>query len=137
MEAAGTSYDRVTSEVQEAVMQTRMQPVGGLFSRFHRVVRDLARSLGKEIELSVSGELVELDKSLIEALTDPLTHIIRNAADHGIEDPDTRKANGKSAGSFPSRRTMLKLYAKLAYVVPTVMTLVSRFWNTTFRSPMP
>ncbi|MCH7478926.1 MAG: chemotaxis protein CheA, partial [SAR324 cluster bacterium] len=96
--------DRVTSEVQEAVMQTRMQPVGGLFSRFHRVVRDLARSLGKEIELSVSGEAVELDKSLIEALTDPLTHLIRNAADHGIEDPDTRKANGKSAAGHITLR---------------------------------
>ncbi|MBI4083521.1 MAG: chemotaxis protein CheW [Candidatus Lambdaproteobacteria bacterium] len=89
--------DRVTSELQEAVMQTRMQPLGGLFSRFHRVVRDLARQLGKDIDLSIGGEGVELDKTLIEALTDPLTHLIRNCADHGIENPATRAALGKPA----------------------------------------
>jgi two-component system, chemotaxis family, sensor kinase CheA len=89
------TMDRVTSELQEAVMQTRMQPLSGLFSRFHRVIRDLARSLGKKIELTVEGETVELDKTLIEALTDPLTHLIRNCADHGIEKPAERRAGGK------------------------------------------
>lgn len=98
--------DRVTSEVQEAVMQTRMQPIGGLFSRFHRVARDLARSLGKEIDLTISGDQVELDKSLIEALSDPLTHIIRNCADHGIEDPKTREAHGKPATGHISLRAL-------------------------------
>ncbi|MDH4122340.1 MAG: chemotaxis protein CheW [Deltaproteobacteria bacterium] len=89
--------DRVTSEMQEAVMQTRMQPIGGLFSRYHRVVRDLARNLGKDIHLNVSGEGVELDKSLIEAMMDPLTHLIRNASDHGVEAPSVRTAAGKPA----------------------------------------
>ncbi|MDH4224649.1 MAG: chemotaxis protein CheW [Deltaproteobacteria bacterium] len=87
--------DRVTSELQESVMQTRMQPIGGLFSRYHRVIRDLARNLGKQIELHSTGEGVELDKSLIEAMTDPLTHLIRNAADHGIESPEVRAKAGK------------------------------------------
>ncbi len=89
------NVDRVTSEVQEAVMQTRMQPLAGLFSRFHRVIRDLSRSMNKKISFSVSGETVELDKTLIEALTDPLTHLIRNCADHGIEPPEKRVAAGK------------------------------------------
>ena len=89
------TMDRITSEVQEAVMQTRMQPLSGLFSRFHRVVRDLARSLNKRINLSIEGDSVELDKTLIEALTDPLTHLVRNSADHGIETPDIRKTAGK------------------------------------------
>jgi two-component system chemotaxis sensor kinase CheA len=89
--------DRVTSEVQEAVMQTRMQPIGSLFSRFHRVTRDLARSLNKQIDLTLTGETVELDKSLIEALADPLTHLIRNCSDHGIEKPDVRTKAGKRA----------------------------------------
>lgn len=89
------TMDRITSEVQEAVMQTRMQPLSALFSRFHRVVRDLARSLGKKINLTIEGETVELDKTLIEALTDPLTHLVRNSADHGIETPELRNAAGK------------------------------------------
>ena len=89
------TMDRITSEVQEAVMQTRMQPLSALFSRFHRVVRDLARSLNKKINLSIEGESVELDKTLIEALTDPLTHLVRNSADHGIETPEVRAAAGK------------------------------------------
>jgi two-component system chemotaxis sensor kinase CheA len=87
--------DRVTSEVQEAVMQTRMQPMGSLFSRFHRVVRDLARGMGKQIDLHIEGEAVELDKTLIEALTDPLTHLVRNCCDHGVETPEKRRAAGK------------------------------------------
>ncbi|MEE8435589.1 MAG: chemotaxis protein CheW, partial [bacterium] len=100
------TMDRITSEVQEAVMQTRMQPLSGLFSRFHRVVRDLARSLNKKINLSIEGETVELDKTLIEALTDPLTHLVRNSADHGIETPETRTAAGKD----PTGRLLISAY---------------------------
>jgi Chemotaxis protein histidine kinase and related kinases len=85
----------VTSDLQAAVMKTRMQPVKKVFSRFPRVVRDLARNLGKEIELETFGEETDLDKNLVEALADPLVHLIRNAVDHGIEPPDEREAKGK------------------------------------------
>lgn len=85
----------VTSDLQTAVMKTRMQPVKKVFSRFPRVVRDLARNLGKEIELETFGEETDLDKNLVEALADPLVHLIRNAVDHGIEMPDEREAKGK------------------------------------------
>jgi len=85
----------VTTEMQEKIMQLRMQPVSVIFGKFHRVVRDLSKSLKKEITLETYGEDVELDKSIIEALSDPLTHIIRNSADHGIETPEEREKNGK------------------------------------------
>jgi two-component system, chemotaxis family, sensor kinase CheA len=89
--------DRVTSELQEGIMQTRMQPVGTLFGRFSRVARDLGRQLGKQVELQTEGNHVELDKSIIEALVDPLTHIVRNSVDHGVELPDERVRRGKPA----------------------------------------
>lgn len=88
--------DRVTTELQEGIMQTRMQPIGVLFSRYQRVVRDMARSLGKEIVLVAEGADVELDKSIIELLSDPLTHIVRNSVDHGLEPPLDRERSGKS-----------------------------------------
>jgi two-component system, chemotaxis family, sensor kinase CheA len=88
--------DRVTTELQEGIMQTRMQPVGSLFSRYSRVVRDMARNLGKEISLETTGSEVELDKSIIELLADPLTHIIRNCVDHAIEPPEERAGAGKA-----------------------------------------
>lgn len=87
--------DMVTSELQECVMKTRMQPVGILFNKFNRIVRDLGNKLGKNINLVIVGGDVELDKSILEALSDPLTHMIRNACDHGIEAPNIRKANNK------------------------------------------
>ena len=87
--------DLVTSELQEAIMTTRMQPVGNVFNKFKRVVRDLAQKLGKEIELILEGGEVEMDKTIIEALTDPLTHLVRNSVDHGIEMPAKRKEAGK------------------------------------------
>lgn len=87
--------DAVTSELQGAVTQTRMQPVGNLFAKFPRVVRDLARQLNKQIELEMSGTEVELDKSVLEQLSDPLTHLVRNACDHGIETPAERQHAGK------------------------------------------
>ena len=90
------NVDHVTSELQEGIMQTRMQPVGAVFGRFGRVVRDIAKSLGKEIELKTEGIDVELDRSVIELLGDPLTHIIRNCVDHAIESPEEREDAGKS-----------------------------------------
>lgn len=87
----------VTSEIQRSVTSTRMQPVGALFQRFPRVARDIARQLGKAIDLVVSGTEVELDKGVIERLADPLTHLIRNACDHGIEPPAERLKAGKPA----------------------------------------
>jgi two-component system chemotaxis sensor kinase CheA len=88
--------DAITSELQEAIMATRMQTVGIIFTKFKRVVRDLSRSLDKKIDLTIEGEDVELDKTIIEALNDPLTHLVRNSADHGIETPRQRIASGKS-----------------------------------------
>jgi len=89
--------DLVTSALQETIMRTRMQPIGNVFGRFTRVVRDLGRKLGKNIVLETEGNEVELDKNILDALVDPLTHIIRNSCDHGIEDPAARKELGKAA----------------------------------------
>lgn len=90
------NLDLVTSDLQAAVMKTRMQPVKKVFGRFPRVVRDLARSLNKEVKLELRGEETDLDKNLVEALSDPLVHLVRNAVDHGVETPDEREAAGKS-----------------------------------------
>jgi two-component system chemotaxis sensor kinase CheA len=89
------NLDVVTADLQLAVMKTRMQPVKKVFGRFPRVVRDLARTLKKEIDLVMHGEETDLDKNLVEALADPLVHLVRNAVDHGIESPDEREAAGK------------------------------------------
>lgn len=88
--------DLVTSELQEDVMKTRMQPIGNVLSKFTRVVREISRDLNKKIEFTVKGAETELDKSLLEAIKDPLTHIIRNSCDHGIETPEERRRNSKS-----------------------------------------
>ncbi len=93
---AVSNLDVVTSDLQLAVMKTRMQPIKKVFGRFPRVVRDLARNLKKEIDLEMIGEETDLDKNLVEALADPLVHLVRNAVDHGIELPDERAAAGKS-----------------------------------------
>jgi len=85
----------VTSALQETVQQTRMQPVGNLFGKFPRVVRDLGRQLGKQVEVTIIGREVELDKTILEQLSDPLTHLVRNSVDHGIEPPEERVAKGK------------------------------------------
>ncbi len=87
---------QVTSELQDAIMQTRLQPIGNVFSRFPRVVRDLSASLRKEVQLELRGHEVAMDKSLIEGLADPLTHMVRNSVDHGVETPDVRVAAGKN-----------------------------------------
>ena len=89
--------DAVTSALQETVLRTRMQPIGNLFGKFPRVVRDLGRQLGKQVEIVIVGKEVELDKTILEQLSDPLTHLVRNSIDHGIEMPDDRVAKGKSS----------------------------------------
>lgn len=88
--------ERNTRDLQEAVMSVRMLPISGVFNRFPRMLRDLAAKLGKQMELKMVGEHTELDKGLVELITDPLTHLVRNSLDHGIEMPDVRLANGKS-----------------------------------------
>lgn len=95
MQKAIANLDLVTADLQLAVMKTRMQPIKKVFGRFPRVVRDLARSLKKEIQLEMIGEETDLDKNLVEALADPLVHLVRNAVDHGIELPDEREKAGK------------------------------------------
>ncbi|MDH2414654.1 chemotaxis protein CheA [Nocardioides sp. CER19] len=93
---AGQRLDLVASELQESVMKTRMQPIGQVWSKMPRMVRDLSHQLGREVELVMEGHETELDRSLLEALKGPLTHLVRNSMDHGIEKPDERLAAGKS-----------------------------------------
>ncbi|WP_109123972.1 chemotaxis protein CheA [Dyella sp. C11] len=95
LELAATELDRVADALQNAVLGMRMQPVGRLFQRFPRIVRDLSRQLGKEVELLQEGEDTDLDRSLVEALADPMVHLIRNALDHGLEMPEERDRAGK------------------------------------------
>ncbi len=97
LENIASRVDQVTSELQETIMQTRMQPIGTIFNRFPRVVRDLSAKLGKECVLEIEGNEVEVDKTIVEAMGDPLTHLVRNSVDHGIEVRDQRIANGKKS----------------------------------------
>lgn len=92
---AAKKVDAITSQLQRAIMSTRMQTIEIVFSKFRRIVRDLSGQLGKQINLEILGEDVELDKTIIEALGDPLTHLVRNSIDHGLETPAKRKASGK------------------------------------------
>jgi two-component system chemotaxis sensor kinase CheA len=94
--AVAEDIERLTASLRDAMMGIRMVPIGQLFGRFRRLIHDLSRDLGKEIELVTEGEDTELDKTMIEKLADPLVHIIRNSADHGLESPDLRSAAGKS-----------------------------------------
>lgn len=95
LDRAVSTLDIATARLQSAVMRTRMQPVGKVFSRFPKVARDVARSLSKEVDLELQGAETELDRNLVEALADPLVHLVRNAIDHGIETPELREAQGK------------------------------------------
>ncbi len=106
LDSISARLNQVTSEIQEAVMQTRLQVVETVFSKFPRMVRDLSNALGKQCDLVVEGEDVELDKSIIEAIGDPLTHLIRNAVDHGMERPEVRLKAGKP----PRGRIVLKAF---------------------------
>ena len=112
-EAVGQRIDLVTSELQGAIMLTRMQPIGNVLGKFPRVVRDLAKKLGKEVELTLIGKEVELDKTIIEAISDPLTHLVRNSVDHGVESPEQRRAQGKE----PRGTIVLKAYHSAGQVV--------------------
>jgi len=96
MSKAVSSLDVVTSDLQMSVMKTRMQPIKKVFGRFPRVVRDISRSMKKEVKLVLVGEETDLDKNLVEALADPLVHLVRNAVDHGVESPEEREKSGKS-----------------------------------------
>lgn len=109
--------DAITTDLQESIMLTRMQALGTVFGKFRRVVRDLAQSLGKQIEMKIEGEEVEVDKPIVEAISDPLTHLIRNAADHGIELPAVRAANGKS----PTGTITLRAYHEAGKVVLEIL----------------
>jgi two-component system chemotaxis sensor kinase CheA len=95
VDQAVSHLDLLVSDLQNAVMKTRMQPIGRLFQKYPRMARDLARQLGKQVDLEISGEDTELDKSMIEDLSDPLVHLVRNAVDHGIETAEERLAQGK------------------------------------------
>ena len=95
LQPAAKKVDAITSQLQRAIMSTRMQTIDIVFSKFRRIVRDLSGQLGKQINLEILGEDVELDKTIIEALGDPLTHLVRNSIDHGLETPAQRKASGK------------------------------------------
>lgn len=112
-EAVGQRIDLVTSELQEAIMLTRMQPIGNVFNKFPRVVRDLSKKLEKQIDLTIVGKDVELDKTIIEAINDPLTHLVRNSVDHGIETPQERIKKGKDARGL----IVLKAYHAAGQVV--------------------
>jgi len=111
--ATGQRINLVTSELQETIMLTRMQPVGNVLNKFPRVIRDMSRELQKDIQLQLSGRDVEMDKTIIEGLSDPLTHLVRNAVDHGIEKPEERKRQGKN----PSGTVSINVYHEAGQVV--------------------
>ncbi len=96
-ELSSQRIDMITSELQEAIMRTRMQPIANIFNKFTRVVRDLSQQLGKSIDLIIEGKEVELDKTILESINDPLTHLVRNSIDHGIEPPMEREQIGKKS----------------------------------------
>jgi two-component system, chemotaxis family, sensor kinase CheA len=100
LDQAVSQLDLLVSDLQNSVMKTRMQPIGRLFQKYPRIARDLARQLGKDVELVLAGEETEVDKTMIEDLADPLIHLIRNAVDHGVEMPLDRQAAGKPAKSL-------------------------------------
>ena len=100
LDLAVSQLDLLVSDLQNAVMKTRMQPIGRLFQKYPRIARDLARNLGKDVELVLAGEETEIDKTMIEDLGDPIIHLIRNAVDHGVEDAADRLASGKPEKSI-------------------------------------
>jgi len=106
LQTVAARLDQVTSELQDAIMQTRMQPIGNVFNKFPRVVRDLSAKLGKHCNVVVEGNEVEVDKTIIEAIGDPLTHMVRNSVDHGVESPDKRVSQGKD----PTGTVKLRAY---------------------------
>jgi two-component system chemotaxis sensor kinase CheA len=113
LKAAAQRLNRITSKLQEGLLKTRMQPIDSLFGKYPRMVRDIAKSCGKEVRLELVGRETELDKGLIEAMKDPLTHLLRNSVDHGIETPAARTAAGKT----PEGLLCIKAYHESGQVV--------------------
>ena len=113
MHQSAQAIDLVTSQLQETIMKTRMQEIGIVFNKFNRVVRDISGSLNKEVELRIEGDSVELDKTILEKIGDPLTHIVRNSLDHGLETPERRRAAGKS----PVGNLSIKAYHEAGKVI--------------------
>ncbi len=111
-ELSSQRIDMITSELQEAIMRTRMQPIANVLNKFTRIVRDLSHQLGKSIELIIEGKDVELDKTILESINDPLTHLIRNSVDHGIETPMEREQMGKQ----PTGKIILKAFHEAGQV---------------------
>ncbi|MDA8136063.1 MAG: chemotaxis protein CheW [Desulfobacteraceae bacterium] len=111
-ELSSQRIDMITSELQEAIMRTRMQPIANILNKFSRVVRDLSHQLGKTIDLIIEGKDVELDKTILESINDPLTHLIRNSVDHGIESPMEREQMGKQ----PTGKIILKAFHEAGQV---------------------
>ena len=102
---AAQRINTITTELQESVMKTRMQPIGNVWAKFPRIVHDMAQDLGKQVQLVMEGKETDLDRTIIEAIKDPLTHLVRNAIDHGIETPEARRAAGKQEqGTLTLRR---------------------------------
>jgi two-component system chemotaxis sensor kinase CheA len=117
LKEAGAGISHIAEELQASVMSIRMLPVKTVFQRFPRLVRDLARSLGKEVQFAMEGEGIELDKTILEQIGDPLVHLVRNAVDHGLEAPGERKAQGKS----PAGRVTLRAINQAGAVVIEVV----------------
>ena len=103
----------ITSELQEGVMRTRMQPISNVWSKFPRIIRDVSRACGKQVRLDMEGKETDLDKTIIESIKDPLTHLVRNSIDHGIETPEIRKSRGKN----PEGRLLLRAYHEGGHVM--------------------
>jgi two-component system chemotaxis sensor kinase CheA len=104
LKEAGSNVSRIAEELQSSVMSIRMLPVKTVFQKFPRLVRDLARSLGKEVRLVIEGESIEMDKTILEQIGDPLVHVIRNAVDHGLEPPEERRSRGKEVSGLLTLR---------------------------------
>ena len=117
IDKASQRVDLVTSEIQAAIMNTRMQPIGTVFNKYKRIVHDMSKDLDKEIELEIEGKDVELDKTIIESISDPMTHLVRNSVDHGIEMPDTRRQAGKSLPAL----VKLNAYHEAGQVIIEIM----------------
>jgi two-component system chemotaxis sensor kinase CheA len=108
-----TRASRYSTELQRATLSTRMQPVGKLFQKFPRLVRELAKDLGKDVDLQIEGAETEVDRVVVDSLYDPLVHMLRNSLDHGIEDTPTRSASGKS----PKSVILLKAWQEASSVM--------------------
>src|SRR5579863_7247223 len=113
LHAVSQRMNLIATELQEEVMKTRLQPIGNIWSRFPRTVRDVALGCGKQVNIEMEGKETELDKTIIEAIKDPLTHLVRNSVDHGIELPEYRAKAGKD----PAGRLILRAFYEGGQVI--------------------